>query len=635
MKKILIGLLVLAAIGSIILVACLNPADGSGGTNVSPRAVALNDADKAAAAAIAPKVSGRTNASGKDISSNGQGAAVPGMYFFWDPKQKDDGYLKVEALMFEKYDSFVLTTKEANKYWDFLIEPQANQKVTADGFYVFFIPKKEKNINGVWISDYIERVINWLGEFDWPYQFEDLGTPQRNWAYLDTTENTSYIFDGVKWKVLEMGPYQMKTVAAYAQSIGTTFAADLPGQYINVLLLTFQGVNTNLQTLSGSHSASILNQIPTIKSKFPHIKILMCVGGWMSGRFSEMARVPEYRASFVRNIVEYARVNNLDGCDIDWEYPVGEDHWYPNPTDIEVRANVIIPEIPPITIAKFDKENYMAFMRELRLEFDKLGEITGKKYYVSTAVPGAGWFPEKHDVVELSKYCNSLNLMCYDYYTEWSLSVGFQANLYPFPSEAPANGNRVAPAGGLYVYTTEDGRWSTSRGVEVFIDAGVHPSKLLIGMPTYANRWRGKPVSNGAGGEITSLLDPTGNGNPRYNPALPGLGSFGNGERASYSWSGSGGAKATYYGVPGNGYTIYHDEDAKASFLFNPTIGGGSGNNRWLGEWINVQDPWAIQHTVNYAKEKEVGGVMYWSIRHDADYDLVQAMFDTSGIGSF
>ena len=160
MKKVLTGLLVLTAIG-LMLVACMNPINNLGGgvkttgsgNNGGP--VVLNETDKIAVAIIVPTVSGRTNASGKDISSNAQGAAVPGMYFFWDPKQKDNGYLKVEATMFLKYDSFVLTTKEANKYWDFLIKLQDNQAKTDDGYYVFYIPKQEKNINGVWISDYV------------------------------------------------------------------------------------------------------------------------------------------------------------------------------------------------------------------------------------------------------------------------------------------------------------------------------------------------------------------------------------------------------------------------------------------------------------------------------------------------
>ena len=158
MKKVLLSLLVLTALG-LIIAACVNPSSAGVDEAVAPRAVTLIDTDKAAAAAIIPVVSGRTNASGKDISSNAQGAAVPGMYFFWDPKQKDNGYLKVDFFMFDKYESFVLTTKEANKYWDFLIQPVKGQEVTEDGFFVFFIPKQEKNINGVWISDYVDKVL--------------------------------------------------------------------------------------------------------------------------------------------------------------------------------------------------------------------------------------------------------------------------------------------------------------------------------------------------------------------------------------------------------------------------------------------------------------------------------------------
>ena len=158
MKKMLLGLLILTALG-LILGACLNPSSAGVEDAVVARSVVLKDADKAAALTIAPKVSGRTNASGKDISSGAQETGFPDIYFFWDPKQKDNGYLKVDFFMFDKYESFVLTTKEANKYWDFLIQPVKGQEVTEDGFYVFFIGKQEKNINGVYISDFVDKVL--------------------------------------------------------------------------------------------------------------------------------------------------------------------------------------------------------------------------------------------------------------------------------------------------------------------------------------------------------------------------------------------------------------------------------------------------------------------------------------------
>jgi len=101
----------------------------------------------------------RKNASGPKITSNSHSADFPGLYFIWDPKQKDNGYLKVDAEVFNKYESFTLTAKESNTYWDFKISPQNNQLPTTDGCYVFFIQKayKNKNINMVFIGDYVEK----------------------------------------------------------------------------------------------------------------------------------------------------------------------------------------------------------------------------------------------------------------------------------------------------------------------------------------------------------------------------------------------------------------------------------------------------------------------------------------------
>ena len=99
----------------------------------------------------------RKNASGAKITSNAHSADFPGIYFIWDSKQKDDGYLKVDAGVFKDgYSSFVLTAKESNTYWDFTIALQPGQQKTADDCYVFFVPKvfDNKNINMVFVSEY-------------------------------------------------------------------------------------------------------------------------------------------------------------------------------------------------------------------------------------------------------------------------------------------------------------------------------------------------------------------------------------------------------------------------------------------------------------------------------------------------
>jgi len=117
--------------------------------------------DKAVAADIdAVANDTRKNASGAKITSNAHSADFPGIYFIWDSKQKDNGYLKVDAAVFDKYSGFTLTSKESNTYWDFAISVQDGQEQTADNCYVFFIPRAQnnKNINMVFVSDYVEKV---------------------------------------------------------------------------------------------------------------------------------------------------------------------------------------------------------------------------------------------------------------------------------------------------------------------------------------------------------------------------------------------------------------------------------------------------------------------------------------------
>ena len=119
-------------------------------------------ADKDAAVNIeAVKNDTRKNASGPKITSNAHSADFPGIFFIWDSKQKDNGYLKVSAAVFAKYESFVLTAKESNTYWDFPIAIQEGQKMTSDGCYVFYIPKvyNNKNINMVFLSEFKEKRI--------------------------------------------------------------------------------------------------------------------------------------------------------------------------------------------------------------------------------------------------------------------------------------------------------------------------------------------------------------------------------------------------------------------------------------------------------------------------------------------
>lgn len=64
-----------------------------------------------------------------------------------------------------------------------------------------------------------------------------------------------------------------------------------------------------------------LSAISALKANNPELKVLLSVGGWGSGRFSEMAASPEFRKKFAADCLRAVEQYNLDGIDIDWEYP--------------------------------------------------------------------------------------------------------------------------------------------------------------------------------------------------------------------------------------------------------------------------------------------------------------------------
>lgn len=86
-------------------------------------------------------------------------------------------------------------------------------------------------------------------------------------------------------------------------------------------------------------------------------KVLISVGGWgLDKQFEAFAASPDKRAVFVKALMEYVDANQLDGADIDWEYPT-------------VGAS---------------SAHYLALMQELRVELDN------RKKLLTTAVAAYG-----------------------------------------------------------------------------------------------------------------------------------------------------------------------------------------------------------------------------------------------------
>src|SRR3954465_3193447 len=113
-----------------------------------------------------------------------------------------------------------------------------------------------------------------------------------------------------------------------------------------------------------------LRKLNELKNQNPNLKILISIGGWSwSKNFSDAVLTDTSTKNFVSSAVAIVAKYNLDGIDIDWEYPgmIGD-------------SNTYRPE---------DKEHYTLLFKDLREGLDSLNEITHIKYFITTAVGGS------------------------------------------------------------------------------------------------------------------------------------------------------------------------------------------------------------------------------------------------------
>lgn len=61
------------------------------------------------------------------------------------------------------------------------------------------------------------------------------------------------------------------------------------------------------------------------KEQNPALRVTVCVGGWRkSGSFASAVSTAEHRQRFVNELVQFCDAHQLDGVDINWEFPKGE-----------------------------------------------------------------------------------------------------------------------------------------------------------------------------------------------------------------------------------------------------------------------------------------------------------------------
>ena len=216
---------------------------------------------------------------------------------------------------------------------------------------------------------------------------------------------------------------------------------------INYAFANIQGGRMVVGSESDAQNFALLR---SLRNANPNVTVLVSVGGWLwSTNFSDMALTRERRAVFEDSVMQFLTRFDLDGLDIDWEYPGMPGAGHP-----------FRPE---------DKQNFTALLKELRERFDASAR-RGRRLYLTVAMGASDEVIANTEMQKVQRYVDTVNLMTYDYYEPGSESItGNHAPLFADPSDPKAA--------------------SSADTVRAFEKAGVPAEKILLGVPFYGHAW--------------------------------------------------------------------------------------------------------------------------------------------------
>ncbi len=243
--------------------------------------------------------------------------------------------------------------------------------------------------------------------------------------------------------------------------------ADVPDvkfRMTNVVVYAFYSVNGS-GTLSapGAPTASLTGTRD--KARANSSKIFLGINDGAAGNFKNMAATAAGRNNFIKDVMNTVRANNLDGVDIDWEFPSTSDG-----TDA----------------------TFTLLMKELS---DSLHRDA--RYYLSAAITAGKYAGGIRDAIrnEIFPYVDMFNIMAYD---DFSTTVPYRHH------------SDYALAQTCLNY------WLTTRGMPA--------AKCVLGLPAYG-RPSGITQTNTVLTYKTILSQ---GGNPQYDSAVVTAGGFSN-----------------------------------------------------------------------------------------------------------
>ncbi|KAJ4157870.1 hypothetical protein NW754_009520 [Fusarium falciforme] len=182
-----------------------------------------------------------------------------------------------------------------------------------------------------------------------------------------------------------------------------------------------------------------------------NVKRIVSLGGWADSTEPDKyniirSAIIQNRETFAANLAQFVKDEDIDGIDIDWEYP--------GAPDIMVGGK-------PIG-QKTDGLNYLRFLTVLKNKMP-----SGKT--VSIAAPASYWYLKQFPIDQIAKVIDYIVFMTYDLHGQWDYG---NANAY---DECPS-GKCIRS----HVNMTE-----TKNSLSMITKAGVDNNKVFVGESSY------------------------------------------------------------------------------------------------------------------------------------------------------
>ncbi|KAJ1966455.1 hypothetical protein IWQ62_002422 [Dispira parvispora] len=329
-------------------------------------------------------------------------------------------------------------------------------------------------------------------------------------------------------------------------------------------------------------SQDLLKQV-VAKAKKSQVKVILSVGGWSGSQyFSSMAKSPDSRKKAIDGMVNAVSEYQLDGLDVDWEYPG--------------RKGSECNEEPDI---QNDSKNLLLLLQELRKALDT--KFGAGKILITMAVrvePFDGPNGPLTDVSEYGKVLDYINVMAYDIYGGWSETTGANA---PFNYDSK-NADQV--------------KYSFVQSIEAWTKAKFPADRIVAGLAAYGRAMSTTSPMDGKSQNMKRKAMDYTRGDSDDSNEQPSCAK----DPAVYSgvWK--------YRSLISQGivdknnktspdWTYHWDNVTQTPWLYNE-------KNKTM---ISYDDIYSLGIKAQYAIEKQLAGVMMWEITQD-NGDLIESV---------